>query len=579
MLMMVCKLFLFSLLLLPSQAMALKSEQKDSAVTQEIEQKDKDNDVFEKEEYQAIYNNCLEKHPEDETQVNQCIREMLAKLDPNELNALINNHQSPNQGKYSPNIYNYGNYKIESSHLTKLQNYLEKRLQEYLYGITKENKFGTTIVGQEIFFKIYKSQLGKNIISSLTSYCLDADENGIAFEDKIEENNKKNFENLRSFKGTRNLAYLHFNNCMGSIRTICHKPKSYEQLLKKSDDPKKEELKESAKYPIERACLVLNELKKMRNTIVAVDKVIKDFDEKTSKDNQGFLFNEIFKNKKIYVGNSSDKKTIDDLTSITSNEIIYGNSKKDNVDLSLDEDEERLKEICGALIEDECLKIIRNQQSDEKKQEELVKEFNARTNLISTQIDQFEPEDIETYLINQGRTEEQVNEILAHINKQGGEAERIKKEIKEQFIAERNAIILQLKRKISKRKLKEGPEMKETGNKIEDIQKELEKRKNEYKQIIHYNNVVAGYLEFRDDEGNVIGRNTRSLFREINDSAYEKSRTPSSEDSIHIRLLKKSIEDQGIEETNMEDENATHSTFRIEQLNLILEGDTLQNSP
>ena len=79
-----------------------------------------------------------------------------------------------------PSVFNetIEDSQTDKNALNALRNFYKNKLNEALYGGKVEEGSllkGSRLVSQNIFFNLQEAQLGKNIIASLTSYCIEAD--------------------------------------------------------------------------------------------------------------------------------------------------------------------------------------------------------------------------------------------------------------------------------------------------------------------------------------------------------------------------------------------------------------------
>ena len=87
--------------------------------------------------------------------------------------------------------------------LKKFEKYYAKRLMEVIMksGGDDEETGRKILADHTLFNKIYRSQLGKNVISALSSYCLDADGDDNRYlvnRDNVKEVRKKNLKKIGS---------------------------------------------------------------------------------------------------------------------------------------------------------------------------------------------------------------------------------------------------------------------------------------------------------------------------------------------------------------------------------------------
>lgn len=131
----------------------------------------------------------------------------------------------------TPNDYDSVDLGVNDMKLTpemeKMQDFMSEKISKSLYGEGDKEK----VAGHGNFYKLYKSSLGKNLIQSITTYCMgtnfDVANSGKRFlyeEDNL-ENNYKSWENaLKTSTGDNNesvQAVGLWNLCLAHIQFIC----------------------------------------------------------------------------------------------------------------------------------------------------------------------------------------------------------------------------------------------------------------------------------------------------------------------------------------------------------------------
>ena len=92
---------------------------------------------------------------------------------------------------------------------------------------------------------------------------------------------------------------------------------------------------------------------------------------------------------------------------------------------------------------------------------------------------------------------------------------------------------------------------------------ELSEKPEHYKQMLHFSNIISGFLKVDDGSGNK-RRNTSAMFAEIENS----DRAPSSSDEssmVDIKKISDALKNAGISHTDPEDDNTKHAdTVQLE---------------
>jgi hypothetical protein len=425
------------------------------------------------------------------------------------------------------------------SAVKKLGDYYFQKLNETLYG--KQDKDDPLAwskkryVEHSTFYEIYKNQVSKNLIDALSSYCIEADpEQSFIISIKREEREKirkKNIDNLEIIFGegekAKSLAFKDWETCMQGIQHVCYKTAYLNQKKELVADysSKLEGSKADWDYSNKRACLVMNYLKNTRQTILKVTEIQKlmnyvdgDSDKRIDwfKDIAGLdLFSET-------------KTPIDSITGITSSDFKKSEMEKENLVLV-----EKLKDKCITNRDaKECQKLI---FQNEDKSYNLAAEIALRTTAMLDKIEKMSDEELKVYLQEQGYPQEKIQELAKYKNE-------LKKEIIDRYKADQQALIDELGQRIEAKSLEKiTPE--EQKEKIDKILEELTARPLEFKQLIHFSNMISGYLTVSSDGKK--SKNFQSIFRELGDiesSTDNKDR----EEERRIKELKKSLTEHSI---------------------------------
>ena len=480
--------------------------------------------------------------------------------------------------------------------IKKLHDYLSKRLEEALYGAVKEegNK-RKRVVNHITFIHLYESQVSKNVILALSSYCLDAysDNNTTqdeykylipASENKVKDNRKKNIDKLSQFHTdddnnavkTSTRAKTHWKGCIQAVQHICHKNSSKYTELAKLDDTPIDLKDESSSYKSlidnssKRACAVNDYIKKSRSKLLYLAEV-KNIYEKVQKKSRNITDS----NPEFYSGRG-DQKSIDEITTLSSNELINTSGFKS-------ENEQMVKEFKNNCDPDkthkdqrsdaECAKYI---SKNKEEHEKALDEYRIRSLATQKKIEKIkDKKEVVEYLKQEGYGEEKIKKLTNDQN-----IESIKKQIRDHYTQERKQIIQTLTDKIKNRSVKKAERASDASG-IDEIYNELKQRSEHYEQLVHFNNIVSGYLTISNSESDKITRNTKSIEIEISDSAIGKTdqdQSKHNEDKARIteslNALKKDSEEQKEGSTNTLGVDTINSAI----LNYEIPEDT-QNNP
>ncbi len=485
------------------------------------------------------------------------------------------------------------NNSYESLHTSDIDNSSDpaiKKLGDYYLGRLKEALYGDTNNGAPseaqfadhgVFLEMFESQLGKNVVSTVTFYCIDANsENNYLIPKEAEARKKQRQKNLQSLKeksknGDKDgppVAYENWSTCITKIQDICHRPEDYKN--KKDGKPDL-----NYEYSQQRACIITSNLRALKQNLFAIDD-IKKAQKKNAETAAGV---EIIEKKPvtIYRGIATEgnekSKSIDDLTTISSNEAIntsgYGSA--------LEEQADDLKKNCvGDKINDEVCEKYINLTVDKKKLDKAKDEYIVESGGVQKKIQDTVTDEsgVEKYLEDERKKD--FDKLVTEEN-----SKALKDRINENYEIERANIIKQLSENIKTTSVSEsGDSLSSLDNQktLEKIQKGLESASQEYKELVHFNNIISGYFEVIDSDNKKLGANTRSIAHEMRDSAFAKekdSRDPANYDSDDFQELEKitsKITEKSTEE-KADDSTRGNAALSPDQINdLMLNYDELQ---
>ncbi len=438
----------------------------------------------------------------------------------------------------------------------KLEEYLSKRLQEALYGKASGGRNDANpirVVDPKKFFDLYQSQLSNSFLSTFSSFCLEAklrndsnsEDGNLLISKNEKERAKQREENLKNLKNqissaegaesrkiTKDTGY---DSCLTRVDDVCYKTKTHFDA---------EDLTEDQEYTKRRACVVTDQIKKIRQALLET----KDIKEKIDEFNaQSVAFGRrqaIPKNQVVSFSGEEKGKTIGDLTSITSNEFA---NKSGYVEEKQKMTEE-LNKLCienGIQDQEKCSKFTLDENETQILNKQ-IDDLEARKLAIKQKFTELKGSEaqIRDFLKNEGRTDAEIDQLL----EKG--PDQIAKTIADEFEAEKQAIIDSLNKVKEVRGVAsvdpQNPNSQAQKPDLEKVKDELMEDAVKYKEIIHFNNIITGYLETvrnkEDENGEIVqerGVNTAALLREVNDSAYdaknqdEDQRNPANNDGYN----------------------------------------------
>lgn len=419
----------------------------------------------------------------------------------------------------------------------RLQEHMTKKLQETIYGDQKEK--GLIVADHTTFHKLYKSQLTKNVIQAMSSYCLDAKPGDYLIDDqKLETQRKANITLLSSSNVTNVFidpndtslgkedqldSEAAFNGCIRALPKVCYTTGVTYLDHSNETDPRKKAIYE---YSKKRACNVVTYIKQLKQNIIAVNDIETKLDALKKDSPAGFGAGAVTNLKKTYIADDNESLTV-----MSSKEFVEESGFKDAVDSEVAAFEKCYKDADendgnpGDVVDPEaCKKYL----SDEKeKNTKLIAEADLRSRALEKKMDDTFADDkdkgVRTYLKDQAFSEKEIEALIAKKS-----IDQLAIDIKNRYRAERESYIKNLAEKIQEKTKKEDS-ISATGNidRLDDIRKELTTKTTRYTELVHFTNVVSGYLKVTGGASES-GRNTTSLAIELGNSSYDPTGGSSS---------------------------------------------------
>jgi hypothetical protein len=369
------------------------------------------------------------------------------------------------------------------------------------------------------FIELYKSELGKTIISAFTSYCLetdpdtcctDANKSKCKLSCKIvkdeKERSKHKEDNLKSLsKASMDMKgndATKWNKCIADVSDVC-----FEGAVTTNTD---------ASYSAQRACVIVDYVKAARKNILIVDDQLKFYD--------GFQ-----NNKGIYIDPKDSNMKIVDGEKISADAILEMTAK-DVEDTLKDSTAAQIKEMkaCvdanGMIADINACKKFLNTNKDANVA--AVTEFGlrqlAQEDTLTKELNSGDDK-VKAYLKEEGFEEAQITELSNKENIENTKAEIIKR-----YKEEKKAIIAEMASRIGGKTVSGNGKIdaasRDDKSKLEAIQSQLNSRGIDLANLVKFNNIVSSYLIIEDGEGKQT-RNTASLFAESRDLHGEDAKT------------------------------------------------------
>jgi hypothetical protein len=439
--------------------------------------------------------------------------------------------------------------KAYSPALKKLKEHMQKELEKALYsGGMGTGKKLERFADQAVFFKLFQSQLGKNVITALTSYCLETDITAgspYLISDKPEvarEARKKNLGKLKISNGSMdiysNKKQGDWRECIVDIQRIC----SYQGELKKDGFPEKitkvpnpttgidenvdkysydglkklcNDRSKSSNKPVNcektvetsntRACEVTEYIKKARLNILAVDKTLKKFETDLASKAKGVA----------PVAEFGTEKTIDELTTLTSKEIFdSGYAKAKEEELAEFEKCYQKGKIVDATA---CEKYL---NKDAKAAYADMSELKLKQESIQKKIEDLitnsDEEQLKTFLVEDGYSEQDAEEIA--------KIQGMRARIIEKYENQKNALIASTQKEIDRlTSATDGSieNIDENKDKLQKIDARLRSDTQKFAELVHFNNIVSSYLTIDSGDGKNTEANEAVRARELASTAFD----------------------------------------------------------
>lgn len=556
------------------------------------------------------YNKCKEQKSED---ISGCIWEHLSPEEKKEVQKKLTSGEGDKQKKYESVDVNAIQEGGDES-LKKLSEYLSKKLREALYGdvqaLAKEKK--VQVVDHAIFYELFETQVSKNIVGAISSFCMDAvPDLYIVYEDivppagpdpkpaKVKDNTAKKVEaknalesvrkyNIKSLtdlvqvappvekkgKDKKNLAaksqgpvprgYVHWSNCTEKLQDICYgedikfePPKDKEEMQSFNEGAPGDSLFTQAdiKNTHFRACQVVDYIKAARQNLMALVEVKKELgigSDKKSDDIQMQI-----KNVQEYSGKEEGKKR-DDLTTFTSQEVSASGYES-----ATQEEDKKFKEQCasGTLNQAECSKYLAINE-DKKKLEAATDETSLRLQAMQAKIDEAMKNDdeLKKYLKEEGYTDEQIAQKMKDPNE-------IRKAIKDHYTTLSETLIKDLKKRREAKVAKKDNQIdaKDDKDKLDKISHELSSQAERFSELTHFNNVISGFIDITDSSGKN-SKNSFALEKELKASQYDPTKGKEI-DQGYFDQLKKKVEESGVAKGSSVDTGNSAKNIEVKTIN------------
>jgi len=412
------------------------------------------------------------------------------------------------------------NFKTEKTSAAKvLENYLAKQLEEALYGPEDENNLRVANDHTD-FYRIYQSQLGKNLISELSAYCIYAGSNGkIPFSDdqQLIDNKALNLRNLNDIDPNtgKSTSFNSYKVCILTIADSCEKNENFSSSFK-----------EDVTSPCE-----LNKL--MTAAKIAIEKTTDLIDtfEKTPVKELFTLDGETPTGEKVSTVNQ-EKLNIQEIVNIGSQELV-GDSEYDD---ALRDSAAEITDNCIGVADAEaipaCKKYLTKKSDNDKISLEYALRNKALTEKVSASLTDPTEENLKSVLKEQGLSDEEYEnlklKVAAEMKKRGPATsstscatveECIKEKIINRYENEREQLTASLQKRLR------ATEYDDTQNDPNAISKTLENISKKYESspesiasVYQYSNILSSFIDI--SSGNSTKSNTAALAAELESNYF-----------------------------------------------------------
>lgn len=447
-----------------------------------------------------------------------------------------------------------------------LSAFFGKKLDEVLNGSEQDIKDKKIVtVDHKKFINLYTSELGKSIVNSFTSYCMESKPDCRNSKEKDKEGKnlysgdpclissnestrqadiKSNLQtiNAANFTEDEGAAWTH---CISTVSSVCY------------DNNKTD--KDSV-YSKQRACLVMDFVKSARKNLIIADQQKAFYDGIKGGGDRGIA--SIATNMKVI--DNEKNLSADKITQITSGDIDKdfkdSENKNENISKTNSKVDKEADECVDNTAKSKCSQFL---DANKTQNTEAVAEFGLRQFAKEDDLNEKleDKKNVSSYLKEEGYTDQQIKDLTS-----GQNLEAVKDKIKERYSAEKKAIIAEMSSRIAKKTtVADGNITKSDSPTIGKIKDGLSGRNDDLKNLIHFNNIVASYLTISEANGpsKNVTRNTASLYAEV------KSMDKKDSKDISDRLNK----NKDLKETQ------TTADFQVGDINQILKYTEDQKKP
>lgn len=474
--------------------------------------------------------------------------------------------------------------------IKSLEDYFSKKLQQALYGDVKKDlvknvgkkidKNKHKVVDQRVFHEVYENLVSKKIVSDISSYCIRVDYSDQLYllANKEKEAIKQNQEKLSSEVEKHSKEW---DNCFVKLQEICYDNSNVCNVYDPTDseeEPDYNDCQLRLDKSHTKACAVMRSVRSARQALIANKHVMDVYEDQDKMSGSIALQHSNSDQVEVSSYDPNDEETSPDkITTFSSGEIL---SKENEFSAKNQEQVEKMEECyrpgengkTGQIVDPEaCEEFL---HTNRKEQERTIAEVFVRGKAVSQQIKNMEEEDqVRDFLKEEGRSEDEIDRLVDSYDS----IEELRAEINDRYEDEQKALIKEMSSLVDGTTAK-GEEIDAT-NDLETIKKihsELTQREETFKQMVHYNNVMASFLTIgsggsgNDDEEQM--RNTGMVIQEMNNSAFNpevnEDYEEEEEEGGYFNQLTATLEETKSLEENESD--ATNVLLDVSKINEVI---------
>lgn len=465
--------------------------------------------------------------------------------------------------------------------IVSLEEYFSKKLSQALYGDVKKDlvknvgkkldKKKHKVVDHRVFHDIYENLVSKKVVADISSYCIRVDYTDDLF--LLAKDEKKEIETNKNRLSTEVEKHSkEWDKCFVKLKETCYDNSDYCDLYDPSTQKSEyDDCKERLDKSETKACTVMRSVRSARQALIANKHVMNVYRDSKEEDHiSGSIALGHSNSDEIDVSAydpNDEEVSPDKITTFSSGEILHeANKFSSSNQEEIEKMAECYNEETGEVVDPEACEEFLNTNRDE--QQRAVAEVFVRGKAVSQQIKNMEDEDqIRDFLKEEGRSDDEIDALVEAYDN----VEDLRAEINSRYEKEQDALIKEMSSLVNQTTAagEEIDPKKDLGT-IKKIHRELTQREETFKQMVHYNNVMASFLTIgngSDDEEQM--RNTGMVIQEMKNSAFNpKLNEDSNEGADYFNQLTATLEETKSLEAN--DSDATNILLDVSKINEVI---------